>query len=356
MKIITVELLTKIIKRHGFDNYMTDLMVALKRDFSNWDSFTKMPRPAMHVEGGVLELMPICDNEKYYTFKYVNCHPKNPLLGKQTVVATGQLSRIDTGYPLMYSEMTILTALRTAAMSAIATDLMARADAKVLALIGTGAQSEFQVKGLQLVRDIKEILFFDIDSKAMDKFEENMRGIKLKLKRCKNAKEAIKGADIITVCTACKAHVDVVKNDWINAGVHINALGGDTVGKTELELSILSRSRMVVEYFDQSFIEGEIQRLSRKKAKKRVSAELYELINCFKKGRENDLEITLFDSVGIALEDYSVLRLTYELAEKYNIGEELNFTPVIKDPKDLISALIIKTQDTNRKRNAILSV
>jgi ornithine cyclodeaminase len=340
MKIISVESVTELLNRHGFDNYMRDLMRDLKRDFGRWQSFTKMPRPAMHVPGGVLELMPICDNELYYTFKYVNCHPKNPLIGKQTVVATGQLSRIDTGYPLMFSEMTILTALRTAATSALATDLMARKNAQTVAIIGTGAQSEFQIKGLQLVRDIREVRYFDIDPKAMDKFEKNMKKTSLKLIRCKNAKEAVRGADIITVVTACKANVAVIKNEWIMAGVHINALGGDTVGKTELELSILPRARVAVEYFDQSFIEGEIQRLSKKEAKKLVYAEMYELVTKKKKGRENEKEITLFDSVGIALEDYSVLRLTYELAEKYKIGEDRNLTPVMKDPKNLLSVIM----------------
>lgn len=339
MKIITVESLTELLKRHGFDNYMMDLMKALKRDFKNWNLFTKMPRPAMHVPSGVLELMPICDNKKYYSFKYVNCHPKNPLIGKQTIVATGQLSRIDTGYPLMFSEMTILTALRTAATLALATDLMARKNAHTLALIGTGAQSEFLVKGLQLVRDIKEVRYFDIDSKAMDKFEKNMTNKSFKLVRCKNAQEATLGADIITVCTASKAQVDVIKNEWINAGVHINALGGDTIEKTELELSILPRCRIVVEYFDQSQVEGEIQRLSKEEAEELVYAQLYELVNGSKKGRQNEKEITLFDSVGIALEDYSALRLTFELAEKYNIGEECNLTPLIKDPKDLMAAI-----------------
>lgn len=339
MKILSVDSLTKLLQYHGLDNFMMDLMEALKRDFNRWQSFTKMPRPAMHVPGGVLELMPICDNERYYSFKYVNCHPKNPLIGKQTVVATGQLSRIDTGYPLMFSEMTMLTALRTAVTSALASDLMARKNAHVLALIGTGAQSEFQVLALQLVRNITEARYFDTDTLAMNKFEKNMKNKGLKLIRCKNAKEAVTGADIITVCTACKAHVDVIKNKWVKAGVHINALGGDTIGKTELELSILPRSRIVVEYFDQSLIEGEIQRLSKREAKKFVYAEFYELVNGSKRGRYSNEEITLFDSVGIALEDYSVLRLTYKLAKKYNIGEELNITPVLKDPKNLISVL-----------------
>lgn len=339
MKIMSVESVQKLVNRHGFDALMVDLVAALKRDFSRWESFTKMPRPAMHVPGGVLELMPICDNELYYTFKYVNCHPKNTRNGLQTVVATGQLSRIDTGYPLMFSEMTLLTALRTAATSALATDFMARKNACTLAIIGTGAQSEFQVRGLQLVRDIKEVRYFDIDADAMDKFHENMIQASFKVVRCKNVQEAVKGADIITVVTACKANVDVIKNDWVIAGVHINALGGDTVGKTELELSILSRGKIVVEYFEQSIIEGEIQRLSKVEAKRRVHAELHELVTGKKKGRMNNQEITLFDSVGIALEDYSVLRLIYELAKKYKVGEERHLTPVIKNPKDLIGSL-----------------
>ena len=339
MKIISVEQLSKLIKHHGFENFLKDLMVFLKDDYSRWLEFTKMPRPAMHVPGGVLELMPICDNKRYYTFKYVNCHPKNPEIGKMTVVATGQLSRIDTGYPLMFSEMTLLTAFRTAANAALATDLMARKDSQVLAIIGTGAQSEFQVKGMQTVRDIKAVRYFDIDKKAMDKFEKNITDKSIKYVRCESAQEAVKGADIITVCTACKANVDVIKDSWIAPGVHINALGGDTVGKTELELSLLSRSKIVVEYFEQSYIEGEIQRLSLSDAKKMVHAEMHELVTNKKMGRENDQEITLFDSVGIALEDYAVLRLTYELSENYNIGEELYSTPEISDPKDLISIL-----------------
>src|SRR3990167_6988720 len=182
MQIITVEILAKLIKRHGLKNYLTDLIKELRHDFSRWPEFNKIPRPAMHVPDGVLELMPVCDN-KYYTFKYVNCHPKNPKTGLMTVVATGQLSRIDTGYPLMFSEMTVLTALRTAATTAIATDLMARKNSRVHAIIGTGAQSEFLVKAVKMVRDISEVRYFDIDEKAMDKFEWNMKGNDFRLVR-----------------------------------------------------------------------------------------------------------------------------------------------------------------------------
>jgi ornithine cyclodeaminase len=349
MKIITIESLQELIRRHGLAHFMLSLILCLKRDFSRWESFTNIPRPAMHVPGGVLELMPICDNETYYSYKYVNCHPNNPLIGKQTVVATGQLSRIDTGYPVMFSEMTLLTAFRTAATAALATDLLSRKDSHVLAIIGTGAQSEFQVEGMQLVRTITEVRFFDIDEKAMDKFAKHMGKKTCKLTRCTSAKETVKGADIVTVCTANKAHASVVKNAWITKGMHINAIGGDTVGKTELESSLLERCRIVVEYFNQTFIEGEIQRLSRKKAQKLVCAELHELVKGCKKARRSADDITLFDAVGIAMEDYSALRFTYELAKEYGIGQEVTMTPVVDDPKDLIGTLqITKAEQVER--------
>jgi len=336
MKTISVKDVSEIIRSHGYENIARDLMSQIKSDFKNWDNLTKIPRPAMHVEDGVLELMPVCDDD-YYGYKYVNCHPNNPRTGKMTVVATGQLSEVSTGYPLMFSEMTLLTALRTAATSAVATELMSRKDSQVMAVIGTGAQSEFQVRTACLVRDIKQVRYFDIDEKAMDKFEQNMSKYSVQLIRCSSAEDAVSSADIVTVCTACKKHVDVIKSAWIKSGTHINALGGDTVGKTELELDLLYRSRIVVEYFEQSIIEGEIQRLNRDEAGAMIVGELHELMLGQRQARLSSSDITLFDSVGVAVEDLAALKLFYCLAKKYNVGKDLDFVPEITDPKDLIS-------------------
>jgi len=101
----------------------------------------------------------------------------------------------------------------------------------------------------------------------------------------------------------------------------------------------VSRCRIVVEYFEQCVIEGEIQRLTKEEAQAKVCAELNELITGVKVGRSNESEITLYDSVGIGLEDYSALRFTYELANRHSVGQELNFTPVISNPKNLFSML-----------------
>lgn len=338
MKIITVEDLATLVKQHGFDQFMLDLMNYIKQDFSRWHEFDKSPRHAIHVDGGVIELMPVAD-KKYYTFKYVNGHPKNPASGYQTVVATGQLSSVVNGYPLIFSEMTTLTAIRTAAATVIMTDMLALKDSKTIALIGTGAQSEFQVLAHKLVRDIKEVRYYDTDPAAMLKFATNMQDGDLKLIACNSAEEAVATAEIVIVCTACKGHVDVILDKWIKPGTHINGLGGDCPGKTELELSLLSRGKVVVEYIPQSAIEGEIQRLSAHEIEKMVYAEYWELVTGKKPGRENDEEVTIYDSVGFALEDYSALRLVYDLAHKYNLGQSLELIPPIIDPKNLISVL-----------------
>lgn len=338
MKVVTVQDIAAIVKEHGFDKVMLDLVKYIKEDFSRWNEFDKSPRHAIHVDGGVIELMPVAD-KKYYTYKYVNGHPKNPLLGKPTIVATGQLSQVSDGHPLMVSEMTVLTGLRTAATAIIATDILARKDSKILAVIGTGSQSEFQTLAHKLVRDITSVRYYDTDPHAMTKYARNLQDSGLNLIACKNVEEALDGADIVIVCTACKGHVDVIPDRCIKPGVHINGLGGDCPGKTELELSLLSRCKIFVEYIPQSMIEGEIQRLNKEQVDELVKAELWELISNKKQGRSQESDITLFDSVGFALEDYSVLRLVYDLANKYQLGHELDLIPSLSDPKDLISTL-----------------
>ncbi|MGV3278715.1 ornithine cyclodeaminase [Rickettsiales bacterium LUAb2] len=340
IKVISVNDLSQIIQQHTIEQFLLDLIQNLKQDFSNWQEFEKIPRPAFHVKDGVIELMPTANNE-LFAYKYVNGHPKNPNYGKQTVVATGQISKVADGYPLMISEMTILTALRTAATSALATDLLAKKSSEVLAVIGTGSQSEFQVIATKLVRNIKEVKFYDVDSNAMHKFKTNMLNYDntIKYTACASAEEAVTKADIITVCTADKQKSIVIKDSWIKNGVHINGLGGDCPGKTELESTLLERAKVIVEFFDQSFIEGEIQNFNEAEARKIVHAELWELINGSKDKRLNDSEITIFDSVGFAVEDFSGLRLTYELAKLYNIGTDMQMIPDISDPKNLFSAL-----------------
>lgn len=338
INVISVDKLAELLEKHGLEHYLRDLIEQLKSDFLRWEEFDKIPRPAFHVPDGVIELMPTADKE-YFGYKYVNGHPKNPLQNKQTIVATGQLSNVADGHPVLISEMTLLTALRTAATSALATDLLARKDSSVLALIGNGAQSDFQAIGASLVRDIKTIRYHDIDRQAMQRFAKNMQAYDVELIACDSNEQAVQGADIVTVCTACKDQVIVIEDEWIKPGMHVNGLGGDCPGKTELAPELLKRAKVVVEFFEQSFIEGEIQHFSEAEARNIVHAEVWQLLNVDKVARTAEDEITIFDSVGFAIEDFSALKLTYQLAKKYGIGVPMNMTPQLDDPKDLFSAL-----------------
>ncbi len=180
MRVLEIEDIKMLVEKIGHEEFTRRLVKTLEEDYSKWEEFDKTPRLANHVEGGVIELMPISD-EKLYTFKYVNGHPKNPAQNKFTVMATGQLSAVSTGEPLMFTEMTLLTALRTAANSVAAAKYLAKKDSRVLSLIGTGAQSEFQFLAFSYFFDLQEVRFYDIDPKAMDKFAKNVAKFNIKL-------------------------------------------------------------------------------------------------------------------------------------------------------------------------------
>jgi len=338
MKVLTIANVVELIQTHGLNEFLRDLIDYIRNDFKRWHTFGKSARYAAYSQEGVMELMPIY-NENHFFYKCVNGHPKNPVLGKQTVLAFGQLSSIQDGYPLLFSEMTLLTALRTAAISALATDLLAPKNAKTLAIIGTGAQSEFQVIAHRLVRSLREVRYYDVDPLAAHKFYKNLKNEEVIFTLCESVKDAVADADLVIVCTAAKKHATIIQDKWIRDGVHINALGGDAPGKTELEKSLLLRSHIVVEYKKQSLIEGEIQQLNPEELEKSIHAELWELLTGKTVLPQEGERITVFDCVGFALEDYSTLRLAKDLAEKYDIGQEMALFPALQNPKNLFSLL-----------------
>ncbi len=341
-KILDVNAIKTIIQKHGLKNIIKQTMDRIEHDFSKWQDFDIIPRPAFYVPNGVIELMPTA-NKDFFIYKCVNGHPVNPSQNKLTISAVGQLNTTYDGYPVFITEMTILTAIRTAATAALAAKYMSRANSTKLAIIGTGAQSEFQIIAHKLIRNIKEIHYYDTDPKAMDKFENNIikKYPKVKFIRFNSTQKAIKGCDIVVVVTATKAEVQVIKSDWVEKGMHLSGLGGDAPGKTEFEKEVLQlpNSKVVVEFFDQSFIEGEIQKFDKATAKTIVHAEMWEICNKSKLGRENDSEITIFDSVGIGLEDFSILKVIYKIIKNENFGKHKVMVPILDNVKDLYGQL-----------------
>lgn len=141
---LSVDTLAQYCHQTGIDHLLCRTIAQLREDFGRWHAFHKSPRHATHYPHGVIELMP-CADDTYYAFKYVNGHPGNPQQGKLSVFGLGMLTDVASGYPLLLSEMTLLTAIRTAATAALAADYLARAESNRLGIIGTGAQAEFLI-------------------------------------------------------------------------------------------------------------------------------------------------------------------------------------------------------------------
>ncbi|WP_299962238.1 ornithine cyclodeaminase [uncultured Roseobacter sp.] len=331
---VSVDHMMQIIHHIGIEEMLRGLAAAIETDFKRWELFDKTPRVASHSPEGVIELMPTSDGE-LYGFKYVNGHPKNTREGLQTVTAFGLLADVASGYPVLLSEMTLLTALRTAATSALVARTLAPEDARVMAMIGNGAQAEFQSLAMKAVCGVTEVRLYDIDPVATAKCARNLRGHGLTVTPCQTAEDAIMGAQIITTCTADKQYATILTDNMVGSGVHINAIGGDCPGKTELAPAILQRSTIFVEYPEQTRIEGEIQQLE---ADHPVT-EIWEVLTGQAAGRTAPEQITLFDSVGFAIEDYSALRYIHERLAGTEFFYPLDLLADPDDPRDLFGML-----------------
>jgi ornithine cyclodeaminase len=327
---VGVQNMVRLIGSVGLEPYLTGLAGYIEEDFRRWAAFEKAPRVASHSSQGVIELMPTSDGA-LYGFKYVNGHPKNTQAGLQTVTAFGVLAEVRTGYPRLLSEMTIATALRTAATSALAARYLARRDAEVMAIIGLGSQSEFQAVAFKAINGIRRLRVYDIDPAATAKFRRNLAGLGFEIVEAASAESAVLGADIITTVTADKARATILSDNMVGAGVHINAVGGDCPGKTELQRDILARAEVFVELPEQTRIEGEIQQMP----PDFPVTELWRVMAGEVPGRRAPDQITVFDSVGFATEDFSALRYLFDLVQGTDFVEDIDLLAGPADPRDL---------------------
>ncbi|UWQ93151.1 ornithine cyclodeaminase [Rhodobacteraceae bacterium M382] len=331
---VSVDNMMRLVHHVGIEQVLCDLAAYIEADFKRWELFDKTPRVASHSDVGVIELMPTSDGEAY-GFKYVNGHPKNTSEGLQTVTAFGLLADVYTGYPILLTEMTILTALRTAATSAMVAKFLAPKGADTMAMIGNGAQSEFQSLAMKAICGVTSVRLYDQDPAATEKCARNLDGTGLKVVRCTSPESAIEGAHILTTCTADKQCATILTDNMVGSGVHINAIGGDCPGKTELAPGILSRSDVFVEYPPQTRIEGEIQQM----APDFAVTEMWEVISGTKPGRRDNRQITLFDSVGFAIEDFSALRYIRDRIKDTDYFFDLDMLADPDDPRDLFGML-----------------
>jgi len=332
---VSVDHMMKLVHHIGIEPMLRGLADYIEADFRRWQLFDKTPRVASHSSEGVIELMPTSDGE-VYGFKYVNGHPKNTRAGLQTVTAFGLLADVGNGYPVLLSEMTVLTALRTAATSAMVARHLAPKGADTMAMIGAGAQSEFQSLAMKALVGLKFVRLYDIDPAATEKAARNLSGMGLEVVACRSPEESMEGAQIITTCTADKQYATILTDNMVGAGVHINAIGGDCPGKTELAPAILHRSTIFVEFPEQTRIEGEIQQLD----PDHPVTEFWRVLAGEVPGRTSASEITLFDSVGFAIEDFSALRYVRDHIRGTGLFTPLDLLADPDDPRDLFGMVM----------------
>jgi ornithine cyclodeaminase len=331
---VSVDAMMRLVLARGIETCLKELAEEIEADFRRWPLFDKTPRVASHSDIGVIELMPTSDGETY-GFKYVNGHPGNLKKGLQTVTAFGLLADVATGYPMLLSEMTILTALRTAATSAMAAKWLAPG-AGTMALIGNGAQAEFQALAFRAICGTAEVRLYDIDPAATAKCARNLAGSGLHVTACATAEEAILGAQVITTVTADKTYATILTDNMVGAGVHLNAVGGDCPGKTELAPAILHRAAIFTEYTPQTRIEGEIQQLP----PDHPVTELWQVIGGAAPGRTAAAQVTLFDSVGFAIEDFAALRWVLRQLPGTGLASMLDMIADPDDPRDLYGMVL----------------
>lgn len=333
-RFVDVHNMTTWIAHHGPEKIIGELIPYLEEDFSRWNHFDKTPRVASHTPFGVIELMPTSDHETY-GFKYVNGHPSNPARGFQTVTAFGVLADVHNGYPTFLTEMTLLTALRTAATSAMFAKKLARQNSNVMAMIGTGSQAEFQALAFRQALGINELRVWDTDPLAMEKFSRNMLPLGFQIHTASSSLNAVRDADIITTCTADKTNAAVLTPQHITPGVHLNAIGGDCPGKTELHPAILDHADIFVEFLPQTRIEGEIQQ----KPAEYPATEFWRVLTGAAPGRTSAEQVTMFDSVGFAVEDFSALRYVRDSVDGTDFYTDIDLVANPDDPKDLFGLI-----------------
>lgn len=331
---LSTEDIAAVVHARGLGPVIAGVAQCIEQDFLRWGDFDKSARVANHSKDGVIELMPVSDDTTY-SVKYVNGHPKNHLVNLPTVMAFGWLSRVDTGAPTLVSELTLTTAIRTAAMSALVAKHVARANSRTMAVIGNGAQSEFQCVGFAHVVGITHFRLFDVDAAASEKLAAHLSAAGLHATICANTAQACEGADIVTTVTADKTNALIIQPGMLGTGTHLNAVGGDCPGKTEIHPDVLASGPVFVEFEPQTRVEGDIQRMAADFA----VTELWRVFKGEAAGRTDDAQTTIFDSVGFALEDYSALRYMGQAAQDLGLGQPLALIPALANPKNLYALL-----------------
>ncbi|MBN1157509.1 alanine dehydrogenase [Candidatus Woesearchaeota archaeon] len=300
---------TALIKKEEIEKAfsMKEYIATLEKAFKLYGEGKVQMPPKVYLtfEKGDLRCMPVhIPDMKIAGVKNVNVHPHNKEL--PTVMATITLVDPESGFPLAIMDGTHITNMRTGAAGGIAVKYLSKKDAKSVAFIGTGAQARTQLEAIMEVRRITKVLAYSPTEKSRDLFLKHVKEKYDVACSCsKTAEEAIVDTDIVVTTTPSRK--PIVMADWIKPGTHVNAIGADAAGKEELEPVLLKKARIVIDNWEQASHSGEINVPIAKGVitRKDIYADIGEIVTGKKKARENDNEITVFDSTGLAIQDIS---------------------------------------------------
>jgi alanine dehydrogenase len=256
--------------------------------------------------------------------KIVNVHPKNPEKYElPTVMATIVLMDPETGKPLALMDGTWITNMRTGAGGGVAAKYLARKNSRIIGMVGAGVQARTQLMALNEVLKIEEVRICSRGREGSEKFKRDMEHINLNILIKEKVEDVVRGCDLLVTTTPVTQ--PIVKNEWIDEGTHINAIGADAEGKEELDPEILKRAKIIVDDFEQACHSGEVNVPLSKGiiSKNDIYAELGEVIVKKKAGRVSEEEITVFDSTGLAIQDLVTATLVYKKAKKLRVGSEV---------------------------------
>ena len=265
---------------------------------------------------GDFRAMPACIDGSA-GIKWVSVYPGNSKYNLPTVLATIILCDPNTSYPLAIMDGTYITSMRTGAAGGVAVKFLAKRGSSTIGMIGAGAQARTQLLAIsQVLPKIDEVKVFDQLQSASQRFAEEMgANLNINISPAKTIEEATE-ADIVVTTTPSRK--PVVEKRYIRPGTHINAIGADAKGKQELEADVLKRAKIVIDNVEQASHSGEInvpltEGLIRVEE---IYGTLGEVAAGIKKGRENDEEITIFDSTGLAIQDIICAKVVYQKARE----------------------------------------
>ncbi|SEC45048.1 ornithine cyclodeaminase family protein [Paenibacillus sp. GP183] len=259
--------------------------------------------------------------QKYIGLKAGGFWPGNAAKGKLNHQSTMLLFNAESGEPVCAVGANYLTGIRTGAAGAVAAKYLAKPDSKVVGIIGTGTQSRTQLEGLFTQFPIEKIAIYSRTEDGAERLSKEIieRGLAIDVCIYTHPQEVTEQADIIV--TSTPSFSPIIKTSWVKSGTHINAIGSDTKGKREIEID-KKPDKMVCDLWEQCSIMGEFQHgISRNE----LYAEIGEIVNGKKMGRENNHEITLFDSTGLSVQDLEAAVYVYEKARNSGLGSLIHF-------------------------------